>query len=433
MREDFAEVGSSLEKWGQKHLLIAFQELSIAKKNEFFQQLSSFPFFEKGESFPKPSFSPASLKISSPSDEEMGKKLLKEGKAACVILAAGQGTRLGFKGPKGLFPISIVKKKSLFQIFCEKMTAVQNQLGVKLQLAIMCSKENEKEITNFFQKHTFFGLNSSQVHFFVQSELPLMDAEGKWFLDAEGKIATGPDGNGAFYNSFYNTIFPKFQEVGIENLFVIPIDNPLADPFHAELLGFHTRLQNEVSLIGVELLDPSEKMGVIVEESGKIRIMEYLHIDPILLKKALLEGKVYANTNLFCLNMSFVKKAAACGAILPNYAVKKELQQKEVYKWEKFIFDAFILAEKSSAMSCPRNRCYAPLKSQKSIPEVQQALLKLDQEILRSLLRSQVDEVPLELDMAFHYPTEALLSLWENQKPQIHAGAYLDKEGYAAR
>ncbi len=276
-------------------------------------------------------------------DEKIGMEALKKGKAACVIMAAGQGTRFGYPKAKGLFPI--FNNKSLFAIFCDKIRSISSSLPV----AIMCSPSNKEEILQFFKESNNFGL--TRIYFFTQTELPV-----------DGDALLVPDGNGALYPCFYTTLYPDFVAMGIEYLFVIPVDNPLAHPFHPTLLGFHIRHQNEVTVIAVKPKNSLEKIGKILSFHGKMKIVEYLH-------EGCFFNKAFGNSNLFCFSLSFIRKAAAVD--LPYHKIKKTVNGKVIYKKEKFIFDALFLAEKSSAMRYPRERCFAPLKDQKSIEEVQ--------------------------------------------------------------
>lgn len=114
-------------------------------------------------------------------DFEEGKKLIAEGRLGCLILAGGQGTRLKVNGPKGLYPISVIQKKSLFQLCAEKVVAASKEAGRPLQLAIMTSPENDLITRQFFQDNGLFGLDPTQLHFFVQGTLPFLDANGHLF------------------------------------------------------------------------------------------------------------------------------------------------------------------------------------------------------------------------------------------------------------
>ena len=135
-------------------------------------------------------------------DESLGNALIAQGKVGCLIVAGGQGTRLKFDGPKGLYPVSPVKHKSLFQIFAEKTLACGKKHGVKLPLSIMASKKNYHTTRQYFEDNNYFGLESGQVSFFIQGELPLLNEDETLFLDEPCHIAMGPDGNGSSLKHF---------------------------------------------------------------------------------------------------------------------------------------------------------------------------------------------------------------------------------------
>ncbi len=58
-----------------------------------------------------------------------GADALAAGEVAVILVAGGSGTRLGFEGPKGTFPIGPVSSASLFQIHAEKIVALGRRFG----------------------------------------------------------------------------------------------------------------------------------------------------------------------------------------------------------------------------------------------------------------------------------------------------------------
>jgi len=290
-------------------------------------------------------------------DSLLGSEIIRQGKVAAVVLAGGQGTRLGFSGPKGCFPIT---SKSLFQIFAEKVPR-------ELHFAVMCSTQNRKETEEHFTQHGFFGLKKQNVHFFNQSNLPLADHNGKWLFDEDGKMVLASDGNGSFYSSFYESLFASFN--GIEYISIFPVDNPLAEPFCPSLIGFHVRTKNEVSSIAVKV-EKAEKVGIWVLEEGKPVVLEYIHFGTEKFEN------VFANVNLFCMDMEFIEKAAKKSEALPFTKVEKEWIGKRVIKLERYIFDAFPLAERRGFIALPKESCYSPLKGKQHIELVKRALAK---------------------------------------------------------
>ncbi len=294
----------------------------------------------------------------------LGEESIKHNKIGCVLLAGGQGTRLGFNHPKGMFIICPVEKKSLFQIFSEKVLCAQNKYKVKLYCALMVSDANEKETRDFFIKNNFFGLEEDQVFFFNQGIYPLLNENEKWFYECNGKIALGPDGNGSFFISFYNNCYIKFKRLKIDAVSVISVDNPLADPFDAKMISFHKLENNDVTIKCI-INDEKKRMGLLAFNDKKIKVIEYLHVDGM--KRA---EYLFANTGIYLMNMDFIKNVAKHKPLVFHkslkksfFSIKNEKKQVTYYKCEKFIFDAFDYANKVQAILCDKESCYAPLKN----------------------------------------------------------------------
>lgn len=331
---------------------------------------------------------------------DLGKKLIKEGKVGCVILAGGQGTRLGASFPKGMMPVSVVRKKTLFQMFFEKTKAASRESGTFLPLCVMTSPLNHQETKNYLQKNEWFGLEEDQVDLFEQTMAP--------FLEKQGKTCMAPDGNGSFFKTFYTSgTWEKWHKKGVEYVLTVLIDNPLADPFDAELCGYHASKKLEVTLKCIQRSHSQEKVGVVVLKEGKIRVTEYTE-----LPKEESPHFALANTSLFCFSMPFLQKAASFP--LPSHIVHKNNLQKT----EKYLFDILEIARDIGVLVYPRSSCFAPLKNQTgeaSLSSVQKALQERDRQIFSSLSTAPLPERPFELDPAFYYPTPELIHYWRNK------------------
>lgn len=358
--------------------------------------------------------------------EKEGIQLLAQGKCALVVLAGGSGSRLRFKGPKGCFPISFIKKKSLFQLLCEKVKAASLQVNYPLEVAIMTSPLNHEETLQFFQKEHFFGLEEKQVQFFCQDLWPLLTLQGDLFLDKKMQIAYGPGGNGCAFRFLAKTpIFETWKRKGVEIVNVIPIDNPLADPFDAELFGFHISEQNELTIKATEKKYLKEKVGVIAEGP---QIIEYSEICE--------ENEQYlAYIGLFCVQLSFIEKVK--DKLLPLHKAKKAVNKVEqgkiifpeepnCWKLEEFLFDSFPFSSKTGVFVYPRERCFAPLKNfegEDSIQAVHEALMQADRKTFSQISGIKPsDEARFELSAQFYYPTNAFVKKWQ--------GRSLPKESY---
>lgn len=254
-----------------------------------------------------------------------------EKKVLAILLAAGQGTRLGFEKAKGLFEVG---GKTLFEWILEKIPK-------KRPLAVMTSSINHDEIVAYFKENQFFGLD---VHFFQQEMAPLLDAQKKP-LDL-----VGPTGNGAVFSAFLESGLEKtFGEIDL--ITVSYIDNPLSNPYDPGLIAsIH---EADVAIQCIERNSQDQSMGALIEKDGKTQILEYTDLDPEQEYKYAYSGQLVFRFPFFC-KMGKVK--------LPVHWVKKEVDGQAVWKGEHFIFDVFPFAKKVRCFPVNRKTHYAPIK-----------------------------------------------------------------------
>ncbi len=352
-----------------------------------------------------------------------GLELIAAGKVGCLIVAGGQGTRLSFDGPKGTFPITLFKMKSLFQLFAERALAAGKQVNRVLPLAIMTSPQNHLATVQFFTDHDNFGLHAEQLSFFMQEELPFLDEAGHLILLDQETIAKGPTGNGSSLDHFIKSgIWEKWIQQGVEFLNFILVDNPLADPFDAELIGFHQENDCDVTIKCIERSSASEQAGFLVETNQGIEIVEYSEIDARESVALLPDGTLkhrFINSGLYCFSMAFIKRAVD-EMTLPWHLAYKSIgnQSSKGWKFETFIFDYFEMSKKTQGLLYPREYCFAPLKNStgdSGIDKVQEALLKSDLRVLEEVVGQKISTSPIELDLQFYYPTPEILSLWKGK------------------
>ena len=257
--------------------------------------------------------------------------------AGAILLAGGQGTRLGFQGPKGVFSVG---GKSLFEWICEKAPREN------FPIAVMTSPLNHEETVSFFKKNHNFG---RELYFFKQ---PL------------GTF--GPDGNGSVFKAFVQSgLDVLFASRGIDLINFVQIDNPLADPADASLIAHHRTSGAEATIKFVERIRSDESMGVLVAREGNLEIVEYLDLNPA-------EQYRYNYTGMMAMNLSFIRKIALID--LPLHPVRKKIDGKWVLKGERFIFDSLKYAEKTTSLCYTRESCYAPLKSLDQLSAIEKLL-----------------------------------------------------------
>lgn len=433
------EALAKLKSMGQSHLFKEYHSLTFKQKENLRRQITHLEpeLFERQKKFvdasqPSPlhSFDDYAL-AGNLQDIESGEQCIKEGKTALLILAGGQGSRLRCKGPKGCFGITPVRKRSLFQLVAEKIKAASKWADRPLEVAIMTSPLNHVEVQTYFAQHAFFGLEARQLTFFYQRMWPFLNFDLSLFLEAPDQIARGPNGNGGVFRRLSELdILEKWREMGIEMVNVIPIDNPLADPFDCELFGFHKRKACEVTLKAAFRTNSQESVGVLAKRSDKKSvIVEYLEMDEKEKKSQKENGALkfnIANLGLYCFALSFLQKAAQYE--LPLHRAKKAVKQMDAegqtflpnhpnaWKYEEFIFDIFPLADQVEALIFPREECFAPLKNlegEDSILSVQEALAAFDRRVFAKITGTEPSSnFVFELSPQFYYPTPELLNKW---------------------
>ncbi len=309
-----------------------------------------------------------------------GEMALKAGQVAVILVAGGQGTRLGFEGPKGTYPIGPLSGKSLFQIHAEKVLALGRRYDAPLPLYVMTSAENDADTRSFFDEHEWFGLDPDQVVFFTQGTMPALDREtGRLLFAAKDRLATSPDGHGGVLHALSaGGHLADLARRGIQYLFYYQVDNPLvmvADPTY---LGHHIEAVAEMSLKVVPKLSPQEKLGVAAEVDGRVRIIEYRELSPEAAARRGSDGglELWAGSiAVHIFNLSFLERLAAEGTALPYHRAVKKVPHLDEHgrlvhpdrpnavKFESFVFDALPQARKALVVATRRAKEFEPLKN----------------------------------------------------------------------
>ncbi len=427
---------------GQKQLFVGVETLSPSQQEIFYAQLKKYDSLLlkrqkealfRSSSFPQLEPLRVFDQAGDKENAQYGKELLSQGKVGCLILAGGQGSRLGASQPKGLLPLTPVRHKSLLQLFLEKAKAASIQAGCVLPVAIMTSPLNHIETLSFLEKHRWFGVKEPNCRLFLQAALPYLDESGNWLLEAPGVLAEGADGNGNSLINFFNSgIWTQWKERGIEHVNLILIDNPLADPFDAELIGYHAKAKADVTIKGILRRDQDENVGVVGIGRGQLRVVEYSEL-PANERAAVdadgfLQWRV-ANISLFCFSMHFIEGLARNPHVfMPWHMAKKSTKalasgvlgerQEMVKAWkcETFIFDVLNFTTKAKVIVYPREETFAPLKDANSLEMVQKALQDSDRRVFERITGKEAPKRVFELDQAFYYPTAELIQKWRGKE-----------------
>jgi UDP-N-acetylglucosamine pyrophosphorylase len=307
-----------------------------------------------------------------------GRGVLAAGEVAVVIVAGGQGTRLGFDGPKGCYPIGPVSDRSLFQIHAEKVVAVGRRHGAPVPLYVMTSPQNHAETAAFFERHDSFGVERLRI--FVQGEMPAVDpVSGKILLAERGRVALSPDGHGGVIRALERCgALAEMADGGIRTIFHLQVDNPLIAIGDAGFLGLHRRAGAEMSSKVVRKTDPAEKVGLVVVHDGRQEMIEYSDLPDDLAERRAADGglELWAGSiALHLIDVAFAARLASGGGRLPFHRARKpvpyvdesgsriEPKVANAVKFEQFIFDALPLAERALVVETDRETEFEPLKN----------------------------------------------------------------------
>ncbi|HWE37053.1 MAG TPA: UTP--glucose-1-phosphate uridylyltransferase [Isosphaeraceae bacterium] len=316
---------------------------------------------------------------------EVGAEALSRGEVAVVVVAGGQGTRLGFEGPKGTYPIGPVSAASLFQIHAEKIVALGRRHGRPIPLYVMTSPDNHEATAAFFAECADFGLE--RVRLFVQGQMPAVDgATGKILLAEKGHVALSPDGHGGTLAALAApapgggpSCLDEMRDRGIRTIFYFQVDNPLVQIADPAFLGLHRQAGAEVSFKVVEKVAPEEKVGVVVRVGGRPQVIEYSDLPAELAERREPDGglRYWAGSiAIHAFELEFVERLEAGGGVrLPFHRAIKRVRSVDgrgmpvdppapnALKFEKFIFDALPLAARWALVETDRAVEFEPLKN----------------------------------------------------------------------
>lgn len=284
-----------LKQHGQEHLLKYADELSYEELLKLTNQINEIDWSiftknaqsEADSSFIEPIHVPSDIKENEELYRTTGLKAIREGKLCLLLLAGGQGTRLGFNKPKGAFNMGITKDLFIFQLLMEHTMDIVSLAGNFIHMYIMTSDINYKDTITFFKEHDFFGYNPEYIHFFVQELNPATDFNGKILMSSKSSLALSPNGNGGWFSSMYKAgLLDEIFDSSLEWINVFAVDNVLqriADPV---FLGATIESGKMCGAKVVKKATPDEKVGAICLQDNKPHIIEYYELsDDMMYKK----------------------------------------------------------------------------------------------------------------------------------------------------
>ncbi len=324
---------------------------------------------------------------------QTGLNAIREGKVGAVLLAGGQGSRLGFDHPKGMFNIGVDRRLYIFECLINNLLDVTRAAGAYIPLFIMTSADNNRETRDFFEENDYFGYSPENVWFFVQEQLPVVDKNGKLMISEHGMVLTAPNGNGGWYDSMAKTgMLRVVQNAKIEWLNVFAVDNVLqrmADPC---FVGAVIESGKVSGAKVVAKAAPEEKVGVLCLEDGKPSIVEYYEMSEDMLYQREADGTLSYNYGVILNYLFRVDKLNSTLSVkLPLHRAFKKIKymdekgavvvpdEPNAYKFETLVLDMVKLQDNCLAYEVDRSKEFAPVKNKTGVDSVDTA-----QELLRA-------------------------------------------------
>lgn len=305
-----------------------------------------------------------------------GEELLRRGKVAALVVAGGQGSRLGIEAPKGVVRVTPVRGKTLFHLFAEKILALARHYRCTIPWFIMTSRENDGPTREYFHRNGFFDLGEENVSFFVQGMLPSVTEEGRFIVAENGGLFMNPDGHGGTFKALRKSgALGRMKDLGIEEIFYFQVDNPLVKVCDPLFIGIHSMNKAQMSSKVVRKSSFEEKVGVIVRQDGRTCLLEYSDMnDEMRYARDASGGILYwaGNAAIHMIRRDFAEKITDQGTMLPYHRARKKITARDLdgrimeidgIKFETFLFDALPLADRSMTIEVPREEEFAPVKN----------------------------------------------------------------------
>jgi UDP-N-acetylglucosamine/UDP-N-acetylgalactosamine diphosphorylase len=461
---------AALRPFGQEHLLDFWQQLATAERESLARQIESIDFHlikrlhSQGQD--QSNFRDLALRAGPPAgfrldgsknrfsaDEAIarGRHALAAGQVGVILVAGGQGTRLGFDHPKGMFAIGPVSGRTLFQIHIEKLLATAKRYGVRIPLYLMTSPATHEETVEYLNANDRFGLPAEDLHVFCQGTMPAVDAtSGKVLLEAPDRLALSPNGHGGMLAAFATSgAMADAEARGIRELFYFQVDNPLVEIAGPEYLGYHILSDSEMTTQVIGKREPLEKVGNVVNVDGRSLVIEYSDLPDDVARLTNDDGslKIWAGSiAVHVLDLAFLRRMAGQldsqsdefpfhiankkVAHIDSSGKRSEPTKPNAIKFERFIFDLMPAARNAIVVEVDPAKAFAPLKNASGAatdtPEsVKAQMSALHRDWLRAA-GADVDDAAVEISPWFALDAEELK---DNLTPgtKIDAPVYLQK------
>jgi len=314
-----------------------------------------------------------------------GAEAIQAGRVAAFTVAGGQGTRLGYDGPKGTYPVTPLTRKTLFQVFAEKIRRSGERFGVTIPWFILTSEINNDATIAAFQDNDYYGLPPTSVHFIVQGLVPAVDLAGKILLSDQATIAMTPDGHGGALRALVRSgAVDTMKRQGVDIVTYFQVDNPIVQCVDPAFVGFHVLGQSELSSKMVTKAYALEKVGHFCTQDGVTKVIEYSDMPVAMQEATSADGELRFKAGSVAIHIfdrGFIARvgASAGDAKLPFHRADKKIPYVDVtgarvepeepngVKFEMFVFDALPLAKNPVIIEAARGGDFSPVKNAEGV------------------------------------------------------------------
>lgn len=341
--------------------------------------------------------------------KETGEILLGKGQVAAFLVAGGQGSRLGFNGPKGMFDIGLPSHKSLFQLQAERLQNLAAQVGHAIPWCIMTSPLNHEATVSFFREHDYFGMNKDDIRFFEQGTICALNPNGKAVVDENNRLALVPDGNGGCFRALSQSgTLAWLVERGVQYVFLYSVDNALCricDPAFVGALAADGRAVSASKVVAKA--GPGEKVGIFAFQNNKPGVVEYSDLPENLRDMTNADGSLTydgGNIAVHLFKISGLRKLQT-GKLPWHTARKTVCGIEKCFKFEQFLFDAFPLLGSMLPFGVIREEEFSPVKNAEGNDSPKTA-----REMIGKLHREWLRKAHVEIDPHKLYEVSPTLS-----------------------
>ena len=442
---NYAEAEKVLKSCGQEHVLAYWKKLGKKEREALLKQIATIEpanvkycqkalvagadvaDSSKGKAPKVASLKGAALKKAIAA----GEAELREGRVAALLVAGGQGSRLGYDGPKGCYEIGPITNAPLFYFHARKILARTLRYGATIPFYVMTSEANNAATVECFKENDYFGLNPKDVFFFTQGMWPGMTKEGKIILDAPGHVFMSPDGHGGLLAALKRSgALADMKKRGVTSVFFFQVDNPLVEIADPAFIGYHVQQKSEYSLKLCAKRDAFEKVGMPMQFGKSYRMVEYTEMTKEQCTRKNKDGSLYflyGSPAIHVFDRAFLEREAS--KAMPLHLAFKKIPYvgedgKVVKPWEpngskfeNFIFDILPNAKKAAFLAFDQKDEFSPVKNAEGGDSPATCRADMQAKWKKWLSAAGVEvkaDVPVEIDPAYALDADELKALGLN-------------------